>query len=113
MDYSTIAASYIKLLSLLTSACRSDHLASIETVKKCVYWMNSLWKSLCVSIMLFLDYFYSYNSNASLKITPVVILHMFSAEHDVTVVLSLSLQKHRLNLDRAGLSNGSYISPSL
>lgn len=30
-----------------------------------------------VSVVLFLNYFYSYNSNASLKI---VILHMFSAE---------------------------------
>lgn len=74
MDYSTIAASYIKLLSLLLFVWHSDNLASVETVKKCRYWMNSSWKSLCVSIMLFLDYFYSYKSNASLKIKLVLIL---------------------------------------
>lgn len=97
MDYSTIAAHYIKLIFLLSSSkpfvWHSDHLVSIETVRKCIYWMNSLWKSLYVAIMLFLDYFYSCNSNASLKMKPVLILYMFSAENSVSVVLSLSLQK--------------------
>lgn len=89
MDYSTIAASDIKLLSLLPSVWHSDHFASIETIEKRIYWMSSLWRSFCVSITLFLDYFYSYSSNASLKIKPVLLLYMFSAEHSVTVVLSL------------------------